>query len=37
MFRYKANKRSSRKQFNGRARKTHRLNVHAPLRGGIRL
>lgn len=36
-MRYPVNKAKSKRQFNGRASKTHRLNVHTVLRGGIRL
>lgn len=37
MHRSSENKQRSTNAFKGRARKTHRLNLAAPLRGGIRL
>lgn len=37
MHRSRENHRKSRKSFNKRASRTHRLNVALPLRGGIRL
>lgn len=37
MYRSSPNKQSSRKSFNSRASKTHKLNLSAPLRGGWRL
>lgn len=37
MFRYKADKTSSRKAFKRRAGKTHRKNLMTHTRGGIRL
>lgn len=37
MHRQSVNKGSSRSQFNGRASKTARINLSAPLRGGWRL
>lgn len=37
MHRRPVNKSQSRSAFNGRASKTHRINLSAPLRGGWRL